>query len=47
VFRKGGERSHASAAFLSLVEEIAPKASKRHSHEEQKDLATKDTKITK
>jgi DNA-binding transcriptional LysR family regulator len=47
VFRKGGERSHASAAFLSLVEEIAPKASKRHSHEEQKDLATKDTKVTK
>ena len=47
VFRKGGERSHASAAFLSLVEETTPKASKRHSHEEQKDLATKDTKITK
>jgi DNA-binding transcriptional LysR family regulator len=47
VYRKGGERSHASAAFLSLVEEITPKASKRHSHEEQKDLATKDAKITK
>ena len=47
VFRTSGERSHASSAFLSLVEEITPKASKRHSHEEQKDLATKDTKITK
>ena len=47
VFRKGGERSHASAAFLSLVEEIAPKPSKRHSQEEQKDLATKDTKVTR
>jgi DNA-binding transcriptional LysR family regulator len=47
VYRKGGERSHASSAFLSLVEETTPKALKRQSHEEQKDLATKSTKVTK
>jgi len=45
VYRKGGERSHASAAFLTLVEESAPRS--RRGHDDHKGSGHKEHKEPK
>ena len=42
VYRKGGERSHASSAFLSLVEETVPRTHRRSSQDEHKGSGHKE-----